>query len=75
MDLIGPITPTSLGGAKYALIITDDYSRYSFIYFLKSKAETASRFKEFLSYIKNHTSYSIKSTRIDNGGEFIASSF
>ncbi|CAL9079003.1 unnamed protein product, partial [Musa textilis] len=34
LDLFGPIDITSLGGSKYAFVIVDDYSRYTWTYFL-----------------------------------------
>jgi hypothetical protein len=40
MDLFGPPTHASIGGKKYCLVIVDDYSRYTWVYFLKHKYET-----------------------------------
>jgi len=38
-DLCGPFEIPTIGGAKYMLLITDDYTRYSAAYFLKQKSE------------------------------------
>lgn len=38
-DVCGPIETTSLGGAKYFITFTDDFSRMCFVYFMKSKDE------------------------------------
>jgi hypothetical protein len=45
-DLCGPLE-TSLGGCKYFLLFIDDYSRMTWVYFLKEKSETFERFKVF----------------------------
>jgi hypothetical protein len=37
MDLFGPITYISIGGSKYCLVIVDDYSRFTWVFFLKEK--------------------------------------
>ena len=42
MDLFGPTTYATLGGNKYCLVIVDDYSRYTWTFFLQDKAEVAS---------------------------------
>ena len=43
----------SMGGSRYVLMFTEDYLRYITIYFLKSKDEALSKFKEFVSLIEN----------------------
>ena len=47
MDLFGPITYKSLGGNLYCLVIVDDYSRYTWVFFLHDKTEVAAYFKKF----------------------------
>ncbi|GJU96971.1 retrovirus-related pol polyprotein from transposon TNT 1-94 [Tanacetum coccineum] len=37
MDLFGPVTPRSINHEKYTLVIVDEYSRYTWVYFLKKK--------------------------------------
>ena len=46
VDLFGPPSWDSLGGKKYGLTIVDDYSRYTWVFFLKSKDETKFTFIE-----------------------------
>ena len=53
MDLFGPTRTTSLGGKRYALVIVDDYSRYTWVLFLSSKDETFKTFKKFYKRIIN----------------------
>jgi hypothetical protein len=40
MDLFGPITYISIGGNKYGLVIVDDYSHFTWVFFLHDKSET-----------------------------------
>ena len=44
-DLCGPMNVDSIGGSKYMLTFTDDYSRYTTVYFITSKSETLSSSK------------------------------
>lgn len=46
-DVCGAMETKSIGGARYFLLFVDDYSRMTFIYFLKNKDEVFSKFKEF----------------------------
>ena len=46
-DLIRPMQATSLGKSRYILVLTDDYSRKGWVYFMRSKDETLIRFREF----------------------------
>lgn len=61
----------SLGGAKYFLTFTDDYSKKFFIYVLQKKSEVIDKFKEFKKYVEIQLEYKIKCLRTDNGLEFI----
>jgi hypothetical protein len=47
MDLFGPTTYKSLGGNLYCLVIVDDYSRYTWTFFLHNKSKVATCFKKF----------------------------
>jgi hypothetical protein len=40
MDLFGPVAYLSLGGSKYGLIIVEDYSRFTWVFFLHDKSKT-----------------------------------
>ena len=48
MDLFGPTTYRSNGENCYCLVIVDDYSRYTWVFFLNDKADTCDIFEEFL---------------------------
>ena len=53
MDLFGPTTYKSLGGNLYCLVIVDDYSRYTWVFFLHDKTEVAAYFKKFAKRAQN----------------------
>lgn len=74
-DLCGPMEVMSLGGAKYFLILEDDYTRMGFVYFLKTKDETSNKFQEFQKMAENQQETKIKTVRTDNGKEFCCVSF
>jgi hypothetical protein len=52
------------------VIFIDDFSRKSWIYFLKEKNETFSKFLKFKALIENQTGKHIHALRTDNGGKF-----
>jgi len=70
MDLFGPTRTQSINGKRYYLIIVDDYSRFTWVYFLASKSETFSHFSKFAKKVHNVKGYAISSTQIDHEGEF-----
>ena len=74
-DLVGPMPQTSLGGSKYILILTDDYSRKSWCYFLKSKDQTFGYFKNFKELIETETRHKLRNLRTDRGVEFMSHEF
>ena len=47
MDLFGPVNVRSIGHKYYCLVITDDFSRFSWVFFLGSKDETAETLMDF----------------------------
>ena len=59
----------------YYVSFIGDYSRITWIYFMKNKDEVFSKFKEFKALIENHTKNKIKTFRPDNGGEFTSNEF
>ena len=54
----------------YTISFIDDFSRKTWIYFLKKKDEVFGKFKDFKALIENHTNTKIKTLRSDNGGEY-----
>ena len=87
-DLCGPMQVDSIGGSRYMLTFTDDYSRYTHVYFLKKKSEVLEKFKEFVTLAENMSGskvgklnvyaekrVSFKNFRTDNGGEYTSNDF
>jgi transposase InsO family protein len=70
MDLFGPIAYLSIGGSKYCLVIVDDYSRFTWVFFLQEKSHTQEILKGFLRRAQNEFDLRIKKIRSDNGTEF-----
>jgi transposase InsO family protein len=70
IDLFGPITYISIGGNKYGLVIIDDYSRFTWIFFLHDKSEIQEVLKKFLKRAQNEFDAKFKKIRSDNGSEF-----
>jgi transposase InsO family protein len=70
MDLYSPIAYISIDGSKYCLVIVDDYSRFTWVFFLQEKSQTQETLKGFLRWTQNEFSLRIKKIRSDNGTEF-----
>jgi hypothetical protein len=70
MDLFGPVAYISIGGSKYGLVIVDDFSRFTCVFFLSDKGETQETLKKFMRRAQNEFELKIKKMRSDNGTEF-----
>jgi transposase InsO family protein len=70
MDLFGPIAYISIGGSKYCLVVVDDYSRFTWVFFLQEKPQTQETLKGFLRQAQNEFGLRIKKIRSDNGTKF-----
>ncbi|GJR06527.1 putative ribonuclease H-like domain-containing protein [Tanacetum coccineum] len=70
MDLFGPTFVRSLNHKTYCLVITDDFSRFSWVFFLRTKDETSGILKDFIRQIKNQLNQKVKTIRCDNGIKF-----
>ncbi|GJT96144.1 putative ribonuclease H-like domain-containing protein [Tanacetum coccineum] len=70
MDLFGPTFVKSLMKKMYCLVITDDYSRFTWVFFLATKDETSGILKSFITGIENLVDHKVKVIRCDNGIEF-----
>jgi transposase InsO family protein len=70
MDLFGPVAYLSIGGSKYGLVIVDDFSRFTWVFFLQDKSETQGTLKRFLRRAQNEFELKVKKIRSDNRSEF-----
>nr|GEW45426.1 hypothetical protein [Tanacetum cinerariifolium] len=70
MDLFGPTFVKSLMEKMYCLVVTDDYSRFTWVFFLSTKDETSGILKSFITRIENLVDHKEKVIRCDNGTEF-----
>jgi hypothetical protein len=75
LDVCGPMPSTSLSGYVYYVSFIDDYSRKTWVYFLKSKDEVFRKFKDFKALIENLSERKIKILGSDNGGEYTSKEF
>jgi len=69
-NICEPMSLPSLNGCLYYVIFINDFSRKSWIYFLKAKNETFNKFLEFKALIENQNGKQIHCLRTVNGGEF-----
>ncbi|GJX83508.1 putative ribonuclease H-like domain-containing protein [Tanacetum coccineum] len=70
MDLFGPTSVKSINHASYCLVITDDCTRFSWVFFLATKDETSGILQNFIRQIENQLNHMVKIIRSDNGTEF-----
>ncbi|GJS52072.1 putative ribonuclease H-like domain-containing protein [Tanacetum coccineum] len=70
MDLFGLTFIKSLMKKMYCLVVTDDYSRFTWVFFLATKDETSGILKSFITGIENLVDHKVKVIRCDNGTEF-----
>nr|GFC03129.1 retrovirus-related Pol polyprotein from transposon TNT 1-94 [Tanacetum cinerariifolium] len=71
MDLCGPMRVESVTGKKYILVIMDDYSRFTWVKFLRSKDETPNFIIKFLKMIQVRLKALVRRIHTDNGTEFV----
>src|SRR5277367_4143076 len=69
-----PDTPT-INRKRYYISFTDDYSRYSNIYFLHAKDEAFNAYQYYEAWMKTQHDVHIKSLRSDQGGEYLSEEF
>jgi transposase InsO family protein len=73
--VFGPVSVPSLGESVYYVSFIDDFSRNTWIYFLRNKYEVFDMFKEFKDLVKNQIEKIMKVMRTDNGGDFCGNEF
>jgi hypothetical protein len=75
MGIVGPSRHHSMGGKWYLLVIVDDYSHYSWVFFLESKDEVFEHFRSLTLRLNNEHLNCLKVIHNDNGIEFRNASF
>ncbi|GJR54000.1 retrovirus-related pol polyprotein from transposon TNT 1-94 [Tanacetum coccineum] len=70
MDLCGPMRVASINGKKYILVIVDDYSQFTWVYFLHTKSETPEIIKTFIARVQLNYNAKIHKIQTDNDTEF-----
>nr|GEZ57135.1 retrovirus-related Pol polyprotein from transposon TNT 1-94 [Tanacetum cinerariifolium] len=71
MELCGPMRVQTINGKKYILVIVDDYSRFTWVKFLRSKDETPDVVIKFITQIQVGLNKTVRYVRTDNGTEFV----
>ncbi|GJR64920.1 retrovirus-related pol polyprotein from transposon TNT 1-94 [Tanacetum coccineum] len=71
MNLYGPMRVQTINGKKYILVIVDDYSRFTWVKFLRSKDETPEVVIKFLKQIQVGLNKTVRNIHTDNGIEFV----
>ncbi|MBW0467784.1 hypothetical protein O181_007499, partial [Austropuccinia psidii MF-1] len=71
IDLMGPITPKYLGGARYILVVVDSYTRYSWVRILKSKEDAKHKLAKIITQAEMALEKQVKQIICDGGKEFV----
>ncbi|GJS27882.1 retrovirus-related pol polyprotein from transposon TNT 1-94 [Tanacetum coccineum] len=71
MDLCGPMRTESINGKKYVLVIVDDYTRFGWVRFLRTKDETPHAIEKFIVKTQRALNATVRFVRTDNGTEFV----
>ena len=70
MDLFGPVNVMSISRKKYCLVIVDDFSKFTWTYFLHSKDEASEIIINHIKIVNNNPDLQVRRIRSDNGTEF-----
>ena len=70
VDLMGPTRTESLGGKRYIMIIVDDFSRYTWVEFLREKSEVCEKLEILYKRLQNDKGVPFVKIRSDHGKEF-----
>ena len=74
-DISDLMPVTSMNWSRYLLTFIDDFSRYTWVFFLKNKSEVCEKFSELKALIENASGININILRYDNGGEYVSNYF
>ncbi|GJX43853.1 retrovirus-related pol polyprotein from transposon TNT 1-94 [Tanacetum coccineum] len=71
MDLCGLMRVVSINGKRYILVIVDDYSRFTWVRFLRTKDEAPEAIVKCIKNIQVRLNATVRNVRIDNGAGFV----
>ncbi|GKB26916.1 retrovirus-related pol polyprotein from transposon TNT 1-94 [Tanacetum coccineum] len=71
MDLCGPMRVASINGKRYILVIVDDYSRFTWVRFLRTKDEAPEAIIKCIKNIQVHLNATVHNVQTYNGAEFV----
>ena len=74
-DICGPMSVASLSNNVYFALFIDDFSRMTWVYFLKTKSQVLSVFKSFKKMVEAQSGQKVKVLKTDNGGEYTSKEF
>ena len=74
-DVCSPLSVQARVGYEYFVTFIDDYSRYGYVYLMHKKSENFGKFKEFMAEAKKQLGKSLKTLRLDRGGEYLDTEF
>ena len=72
-DVVGPFLVPSFSKSCYVLTFIDDYSHFTWVFFMAHKSEVFEKFLSFKAQVEKQLEKEIKVFRIDNGGEYVNS--
>ena len=76
VDISGPKSTHSLLGKNYAMIVKDDFTRYSWVYFFERRSDAAEAFRKFLADVRaGGVPSAVEIVGSDNRGEFLGGDF
>jgi transposase InsO family protein len=74
-DLFGPTRTKGLNGEHYFMLLVDDYTRMTLVFFLRKKSKAFEHFKIYKQMVESEMDLKIKCLRSDNGREFTSKEF
>jgi hypothetical protein len=74
-DLCGPLSSPSFSGCKYFLTFIDDFSRHTWVYFLKLKRKVFDKFLAYKALVEKKYGHQLQRLRTDNGGKYVNNNF
>jgi len=70
MDLMGPMQVERIGGKRYAFVVVDDFSRFTWVNFIREKSDTFDVFKDLCTQLQREKDSVILRIRSEHGTKF-----